>query len=524
MIMRWLLMAMMLVATPVMAEQPPEAACAALAAQDFSSGTEAPAHLMASAVLAAAEGLPALCRVEGFVAPNTGFELRLPLKGWNGKFFHAGCTGSCGFAAASPWVKECDEPVSRGYACIVSDMGHRSTASEGLWAWHNNEARIDFGFRATHRTTVVGKAITRAFYAAAPAHAYFMGCSTGGRQALVSAQRFPDDFDGIIAGAPVISEGGTSMSFLWNLQALSPVDGKPLFDAAALALVKRAALAAADGRDGARDRLIADPRGAFDPLTLICKPGQARDCLTRAQAEAVAKVYAGPHDSKGRPLYNGGGFMPGSEENWLGYVTPPGGRARAWRSGVDTTRYIMTDWGPDWNYSDFDFDQDAPKLAEKDVFYAANNPDLRDFKARGGKLIIYHGWNDPAVAPLNSVDYHGAVTRAMGGPATTDDFARLFMVPGMNHCYSGDGAFAVDWISALEAWVEKGEAPARLVATHLAGSHDSPSMIRRMPPDVAQRTFTRPLFPWPVQARYTGTGDPADMRNWQPDRQAGTTP
>lgn len=494
------------------------AACEALRHLDVSTGADAPAHVMASETLPASGDVPALCRVEGFVAPNTGFELRLPLEGWNGKFFHAGCTGSCGFAAASPWVRECDEPLSRGYACIVSDMGHRSTAAEGLWAWHNDAARIDFGFRATHRTTVAGKAITRAFYGAAPARAYFMGCSTGGRQALVSAQRFPADFDGILAGAPVISEGGTSMSFLWNLQSLAPVDGKPLFDADSLALVKAAALAAGDMADGVKDGLIPDPSVLrFDPRSLICRPGQTSACLRAAQAEAVARVYAGPTDSRGRPTYHGGGFMPGSEANWLGYVTPPGGRARSWRSGVDTTRYIMTDWGPSWDYMDFDFDRDPPRLAEKDALYAAGNPDLRDFEARGGKLIIYHGWNDPAVAPLNSVDYYRSLTRAMGGAAATQGFARLFMVPGMNHCYAGDGAFAVDWISALEAWVEAGRAPDRLTASHLAGNHDGPSMIRRVPADTAERTFTRPLYPWPLKARYKGKGDPADMQNWRPE-------
>lgn len=520
--MRLLLIPALLIWQPAIAagraEPEARAACEALRDLDVSAGADAPAHIMASEALPASGDVPALCRVEGFVAPNTGFELRLPLERWNGKFFHAGCTGSCGFAAASPWVKECDEPLSRGYACIVSDMGHRSTASEGLWAWHDDAARMDFGFRATHRITVTGKAITRAFYKAAPTRAYFMGCSTGGRQALVSAQRFPADFDGILAGAPVISEGGTSMSFLWNLKSLAPVDGKPLFDAASLSLVKAAALAAGDMADGVKDGLIPDPSVLrFDPRSLICKPGQSTACLSPAQAEAVARVYSGPQDSRGRPSYHGGGFMPGSEENWLGYVTPPGGRARAWRSGVDTTRYIMTDWGPTWDFPDFDFDRDPPRLAEKDALYAASNPDLRDFEARGGKLIIYHGWNDPAVAPLNSVDYYGAVTRAMGGEAATRRFARLFMVPGMNHCYSGDGAFAVDWISALEAWVERGQAPDRLAATHLAGNHDSPAMIRRMPPDATLRTFTRPLYPWPQKARYKGKGDPADMTSWRPE-------
>jgi feruloyl esterase len=209
--------------------------------------------------------------------------------------------------------------------------------------------------------------------------------------------------------------------------------------------------------------------------------------------------------------------MPGSEDNWLGYVTPPGGRAGAWRSGVDTTRYIMTDWGPGWDYPDFDFDRDAPRLAEMDSLYAASNPDLRDFEARGGKLIIYHGWNDPAVAPLGSIDYYQAVQRAMGGADSAKRFARLFMVPGMNHCFSGDGAFAVDWISALEAWVERDQPPDRLRAAHLVGNHDSPSMIRRFPFDTALERFTRPLYPWPLKAHVAADRSADDMSGWRPE-------
>lgn len=495
---------------------PAPARCKSLLQHDFAAEVDAPAYVTAARLVDAAASLPAFCQVQGYVAPNTGFEIRLPVTTWNGKFFYAGCTGSCGFAADSVWVNECNYPLSKGYACIVSDMGHRSTASDGLWAYRNLAAKVDFGFRATHRTAVAGKAITNAFYDRPPAKSYFMGCSTGGRQALVSAQRFPWDFDGIIAGAPVISEAGTSMSFIWNLAALAPSGGRPLFTAKDLQLVHAAALAAGDLGDGIRDGVIGDPRSVKLDLTgLVCRTGRSDNCLSQKQAAAVAKVYAGPQDSKGAKLYSGGGFQPGSEMNWLNFVTPPGGQARSARSGEDTTRYIMTDWGTGWRFSDFDFDRDYKRMGEMEVLYSASNPDLRAFEAAGGKLIIYHGWNDGAVAPLNSVDYYEMLERAAGGKEATQSFARLFMVPGMNHCFSGQGAFAIDYISYLEDWVERGRAPDRMIATHLRGDHESPSMIRRFPFDPRLEVFTRPVFPYPLQARYRGSGDPASAASFE---------
>jgi hypothetical protein len=489
---------MLLVATGLMTATPASAsekACAALPSAKLGTSPEAATHIVSADIVAAQGSGQSLCRARGYVAPNTSFELMLPVSGWNGKFFYAGCTGSCGMAGESVWARECDYPLAKGYACIISDMGHRSTPADGLWAWRDLEAKVDFGFRATHRTTIVGKAIVEAFYGKPPEHSYFMGCSTGGRQGLVSAQRFPGDFDGIIAGAPVIQEGGTVMSFLWTLRSLAAPDGSSIFDEAALAVLHKGALAALDARDGRSDGVIDDPRLPFDPASLQCKAGQEGDCLTGDQVRAAQRIYAGPKNTKGDPLYFGGGFLPGSEKGWRAFM-PIGGPAGAERSGVDTARYIQSDFGPEWRATDFDFDRDPDRLREMESYYSASNPDLRAYRDAGGKLLIYHGWADARVAPLNSVDYHQAVTRAMGGAEATRDFARLVMVPGMEHCWGGDGPFAIDYISAMEAWVERGEAPDTLRAARrktIADPATGPSFIQHFPAGPGEEYGVRSL-------------------------------
>ena len=481
-------------------------------ADDLHGDGDPAIQLVAARIVAATGAVPAHCLLQGYVEPNTGLELHLPLGGWNGKFFHAGCTGSCGFDFDSSWGRECAYPLARGYACIVSDMGHRSGTSDGLWAWRNLETRVDFGFRATHRTAVAGKTLVAAFYGNRPARSYFMGCSTGGRQGLVAAQRFPTDFDGIIAGAPVVSEAGTSMNFLWNLAALADEQRRPLLDADDLQRLHRAVLDASDLDDGVRDGVIGDPRRSrFDPGTLACRNGQTTGCLTAIQVAAVRKVYGGPVDSRGRPTTPAGGPQRGSEPGWGLFLPGPGGRAPSERSGVDTTRYIMSDWGPGWSYRDFDFDRDPARLAELEVLYSASQPDLREFRTAGGKLMIYHGWADPIVAPLGTVDYYETVERTMGGRAPTQAFARLYMIPGMKHCFGGPGAFAIDYIAALEAWVERGEAPEAL---HARASRRQP---RRsvddppVPPPGGRGELCRPIYPYPAEYRYSGSGDDREL-------------
>jgi feruloyl esterase len=466
----------------------------------------------------------AYCQVTGYVAPRVGFEIRLPAEEWNGKLLEVGCGGDCGYIAGGA----CRGPLDRGYACIATDTGHRGQG--GAWAYNDADALIDFGYRAMHVVAVAGKAIVRRHYGSAPRHAYFFGCSTGGRQALVEAQRFPWDFDGIISGAPWINDSDSAMNYLWAARALAAGGQGPILSETDLKLVHDAALAACDGDDGLRDGIIGNPaRCAFDPAMLVCKGERNASCISAAQAAAVRSVYRGPVDSRGRSLYPGGA-MPGSELNWIdfgsgsGYIDGQGGAAESETWATNFFRYMtLPPAGPSWRPGDFNFDTDRQRFASgaQESLTNASNPDLRKFAAAGGKLLVYQGWNDESVVPPMTIDYYEAVDRVMGGGARTRDFARLYLVPGMNHCGAGDGAFAIDYLSALEAWVEKGTPPDVLVGAHLKDLTDADGatiapLARKFPIAAADVVFTRPVYPYPLTAVYSGKGDVRNASSFAP--------
>ena len=487
--------------------EPAAEKCQALAGADFSGILDAPTQVLAAKPVAAAGDMPAYCDVQGYIQPQIGIQLRLPAN-WNGKFLKYGCGGFCGamFTAA------CDAPLRKGYACIVSDMGHKSTALDAKWAYNNLQAEVDFAYRATHVNAIAGKAITAAFYGKAPSRAIYMGCSTGGRQGLVEAQRFPYDFDGIVAGAPVIDETGDGMALLWNVVATLGKDGRSILGVDDLRLVNKAAIASCDADDGVKDGLIGDPRSCrFDPAALACKGAKGADCLTREQADAVRKIYGGPVNAKGMKLYPSGA-LPGSELNWIdNYVAKDGGPSTYYKFMGDLFGYMsfMPDPGPGWKITDFDFEKDSKRIAMMEALYSGSNPDLRKFKANGGKMISYQGWADQSVLPLNVIDYYETATKTMGGRAAIEDFYRLFMVPGMNHCTGGAGAYAIDYLDAIEKWVEQGQAPDRLLSVHPKA--DGPV---RFPVAAADTAFSRPVYPYPAYPRYAGRGDQNDAANY----------
>ncbi len=488
-----------------------EMQCQALQSQDFSTIIDASTHVMATRAVAAANEFPAYCQVKGYVSSAIEFELRLPLENWNGKFIQRGCGGFCG----SIFIDACNNHVKDGYACIASDMGHTSTAIDAKWAYNDLQAEIDFGYRATHVVTVTGKVITESFYENAPQRSYFMGCSTGGRQGLVEAQRFPHDFDGIVAGAPVIDETGAGMELLWTVVANRDDDGKQILPARKVPMLHEAVIAKCDMNDGIEDGLIGDARECdFDPSELQCL-GQDRDnCLTTAQVETVNKIYQGPVTSDGKALYTGGA-QRGSELNWLGnYISEDGGLSVYENFMGDMFRYLnfMPDPGPSWKQTDFDFDEDYKRLGLMEAIYTGSNPDLRKFKARGGKLLTYQGWRDQSVVPLNIIDYYEMVTRTMGGQESTLDFYRLFMIPGMNHCSGGEGAYAIDYLAYMEDWVENGNAPDVLIGVHPNVRVDSAGTD--LPLEADQVDFSRPAFPYPARAQYDGKGDPSSASSF----------
>ena len=502
-----------------------EERCRALLNSDFSEVQDAPTRITEANQVPADGDAPSHCEVTGYVAPNVVFLLRLPSESWNGKLIEFGCGGFCGeFALALPW---CENLVREGYACILSDNGHRSTFLDALWAYNNLQAEVDHGYRAAHVTALAGKAIVARYYAQSARRSYFVGCSTGGRQGMVEAQRFPWDFNGIIAGAPTLSVAGSSLTVIWALRELTDRNRKPLLSLEQLKMVHMAALKKCDVDDGVRDGIISNPVSCeFDPVSLLCRDGEASGCLNNAQVDALRKVYAGPQTSKGATVYPGRAF-PGAELN-LPSTGPGAPQIEPWFDFVaDAFRYTVFDLapGPSWRPENFDFDQDYKRMGESESLSSARNPDLRAFKAAGGKLIAYVGLNDIYQADV-AMDYYNMVERVMGGRGSTQDFFRLFVIPGMNHCSGGDGAFDVDYLSYLDDWVEKDRVPDKLVGFHVktedltnqgsGGTNEQLARRLAFPLDQKMIEFSRPIYPYPTRAKYLGQGDPRSEANFGP--------
>lgn len=480
------------------------ARCQALIRTDFSRTQDAP-FAVTNAQIVSQDAIRPYCRVEGYVVPEIGFELRLPLDGWNQGFVLVGSGGW----ATEKFLFLCKEPLRRGYACIAGDAGHRN--GKGLWMRSNPQARIDWGYRATHVVTLAGKALVRAYYDQVPKVSLMFGTSTGGYQALVEAQRFPWDFQGIVAVAPDIDPAGLAMRTAWAARNLAGDDGKPVFTPADLQILHRGALDACDLSDGVRDGIVGDPLGCrFDPRTIRCGPVAMVRCLTQRQVDAAMRIYAGPTTSAGERL-TAGGPLPGSELGWLDIAedTMPD----------EFFRSALTDAPEDgFAAARFDFDRDYKRLGLAGTA-VDDNPDLRRFRQAGGKLLIAQGGSDTTEQPPVLVDYYTMVERVIGSGTATRDFARLFIVPGMNHVTGGDGAFAIDYLAAIERWVVDGQAPAMLIGAHVPDwSHGLRGMVAGLTaPDAAQTvTFTRPVFPYPFHARFRGKGDVDDWRSFRP--------
>lgn len=486
------------------------AACDSIRTADFESVQDAATQITMTRVVAAAGAVPEHCRVEGYIAPNVGFVLRLPGKAaWNGKFSHMAPGGYGGSVEVmAPW---CDDALRRGYACITQNTGHWGARGyDAVWAFNNLQAEFDYGIRAAHVATLAGKAITERFYAAAPRYSYFMGCSGGGKQALVQAQRYPWNYDGMIAVEPS-NPTITGVVQLWNALATHDADGQPLFTAADLQVLHDGAIEKCDGLDGLKDGVIGAPQSCkFDPGVLACKAGQTSACLSSRQIEAARKVYAGPVTSTGRKLYFPASLGGEKGSFFTGGPTGIDYKTQYWRyMGFEP------DPGPAWKPTDFDFDVDWKRSFIKDaVLVASDNPDLRKLRAEDHKLMIVQGLEDSGLpGPLVTMDYYEMVEKILGGRAETQKNVRLFMIPGRSHCVGGVGAAAVDMLGTIEAWVERGQAPDMIVGAH-SDSNNVGDFIR-LPDDLASARFTRPHFPYPLRTQYKGKGDPNDYRNFE---------
>lgn len=440
--------------------------------------------------------LPAFCRVSAVISPAIHFELWLPLADWNGKFEG---TGNGGYSGAIVY-RELADGLKRHYAAANTDMGHTNTAPDpGSWALGHRGLVIDQGYRAQHLTAVKAKSIVRTFYGARPRRSYFVGCSSGGWQGLTEAQRYPHEYDGIVAGAPAMEVIHLHAGTIWtNLAALQITPAK-------LRMITSAVLAecTADAGDGVKDGLLTDPRAChFSPSELACRAGQNPDtCLTPVEVSALQKIYDGLHYSSGQPIYPG---WPRGVEYALALTRQPFVAALAASTFKD-----MVFEDPSWDYHHIDYDR-AVRLADEKVGSILNNssPDLRAFRKAGGKLILWHGWADPLISPLHTLEYYQKVAAffADGHPSSEDaeianiqGFARLFLAPGVNHCGGGTGPDQFDALGALEGWVERGDPPQRIVASHLTRG-------------VVDRS--RPLCAYPRVAKYLGHGSTDDAANF----------
>jgi feruloyl esterase len=442
--------------------------------------------------------LPAFCRVAGAIKPTSDsdikFELWLPEQNWNGKFMQTGN----GVAAGSIVYSSLADPLARGYAVANTDTGHNGAGDDFSWALGHPEKLIDYQYRSIHELTIVGKAITEARYGKAPGRSYWLGCSTGGRQGLTEAQRFPDDYDAIVAGSPASNWAGLTASNILRQQNMG-VGG---LGADKVGLLHAAAIAACDAMDGVTDEVISEPgKCNFDPASLQCKKGQSDQCLSENEVAAAKRIYAGVVDKDGQVLYPGTG--PGSEMLWAVDGSP------RFRIGINYYRdVVMQD--PNWDPATFNADTDLPRgVQATGPALMAMDPDLNPFIAHGGKLITYHGTADGLISYKNTVNYYESVVRKLGEDKVKDH-VRFFLIPGMSHCSGGEGAYQIDWLSALENWDKDNQAPATLPAAHPAVTMGPPGA-----PPMPGKAFTRPACAWPEVAKYQGSGDDSDAANFE---------
>ena len=480
---------------------PPAARCAALAELDLVD-----MRVMSAAAVPDGDGGPAHCAVAGVLETEINFEMLLP-DDWNGRFVMGGGGGYVGNVqnqAMTPTYSAAGgTPLQRGYATIGTDTGHVGGGVEASWALNNPERQENFGHRAVHLTAEAGKSIARHYYDRPPDYSYFVGCSRGGGQAMMESQRYPDDFDGIVAAAPAYNWTAFTAGFVQTQQAIYPTDdtATPVITSENLALLGSSIIAACDANDGVEDGVMTDPRGCDlrpEDLPRCAGDVSGADCVTAAQLAAIQVVYDGP-TANGESIHPGfaygGENDPGGWDTWVVHseaLAATGPPSLHYGFGTELYKnFVFSD--PDWDYTSYDFstyEQDTAATAE---ILNATDTDLGTFRDAGGKIIYWTGWSDHALTPLGTIKYVDAVR---AGDPGAGDYTRLYMLPGVLHCGGGPGPDSVDWIETIRAWVEEGQAPERLTASKFDRSGSA--------------TLTRPVCPYPQVAVYDGAGDPND--------------
>jgi hypothetical protein len=458
--------------------------------------------------------VPASCRITAVSTPTPdsriNIEIWMPLDHWNGRLQGIGNGGFAGSIDTMSLALA----LGKGYAAAATDTGHESSDRDGSWALGHVEKIRDYGYRAIHETAVLSKLLIEAVYGKPAVHSYFVSGSNGGREGLMEAQRFPEDYDGIVAGCPALDPTDTIPNWAWTQQKLD-VQGAYI-PASKLDAIAAAVTRSCDAQDGVRDSVLEDPRTChFDPAVLACNGADSDSCLTGPQVQALRQIYSGPPQSDGTgPSW---GFQPGGElggmgwKDWLTGSRPH--RSVQYHYALEFYRYMVYD-NPRWSLDQFEFvrDRDAMKRRLGPIL-DATDADLTAFRARGGKLILFHGWNDPALPAGMTLDYYRRVQERMGREQSSD-FVRLYMVPGMQHCFGGPGPNAFGQIppggganprhnigAALEHWVETGKPPSEIIATKY--ENDLKALIAA---DPGQPLRTRPLCAYPEVARWSGKG------------------
>jgi len=463
-------------------------------------------EILAATVIDAFGPLPAHCWVVGVThgepGSNVGFDVRLP-GNWNGKLLFTTRQGYMG-SLAPLFNAVVSTGLYRNYATVTTDGGHvGANILDGSFGLNNRPAEIDFGYRGVHLAKAAGAAVMNAYYGTGPVHSYYQGCSSSGRYAIQAAEHFPGDFDGIIAGAPVVDVSGLVIDEVYIEQAMQTA---PL-PASKLPVIWNAVTNACDAIDGLVDGLIDDPRECqFDVNTLLCSSADAPDCLTAAEVGTLTKVFHGAFNSTGQPLFPGfafGGELPDPDNSngWDAYIM-----GSNFFPALDIIlanqylRYLAFDPDrPDFDWTTFNFDTDPPAMETMHEIIDPVQDDLRAFGDAGGKMIIYQGWGDIAQSPYRTIQYYQGLRRHVGR-RPVEDYARLFMAPGMYHCGGGIGPNDFDALTAIEQWVEQRQAPLSIIATHNGGIGTD---------------RTRPLCPFPQHAKYKGSGSINDAANFK---------
>ncbi|WP_106477999.1 tannase/feruloyl esterase family alpha/beta hydrolase [Phytohalomonas tamaricis] len=529
----------------------PTASCASLADVDLTQiGGEGSA--VTSATETTSDGI-SVCSVEGTLAPEINFQVLLPTESWTQRYLQVGCGGLCGQITLTSGASDgCKVLNDGGFVMAATDMGHSGEMmSDGSWGL-DDQKRADFAYRAQHLTSEAAKTLIKTFYGQPQQYAYFNGCSDGGREALMEAMRFPDDFDGIIAGAPaMLFQVQNTLYHAWQAESNTDENGNVILLTDRLPILHNAVVEACDAKDGAKDGLIANPAAChFDVARITCTQ-DATDtsaCLTPAEAEVARKFYAGPRDPETGAYLTAGQPLYGSELEWDGvYVTDAAdGSLMSTNASLAVIRYLAFEEArPDATLDSFSFTTSTlDALRPRHKLFDATNPDLSAFKQSGGKLIMWHGLSDPHISPANTVALHKAMYAQMG-KKNVQQFERLYLLPGVGHCGQGEGPSNIDLLTPMMSWVERGNAPYAVMTSATSAESDSDTASsgsdvagdasqkggkhkgekHRKPPMTQQSTLaeaSRPVYPYPATAHYTGRGSVYDAANWEKGHPAET--